>query len=177
MREVSLTDALDAKEKKFATQKSLLKTFGTTLVCFCVNYVGKIKKDAYTEIIFKEGAHAFDEAFVSKTVFKRFDFCFTGDTAYFCVDADAKEVKLALCEVEKNHPLGRLFDFDVFDQAGNGVDRQSVGLPQRKCLLCDRDARECYILRSHPTEQLKQKIIDTVDAFCRRSTKGEPNVF
>ena len=112
----------------------------------------------------------------------------TGFEAFLVVDLPAREVKRACCEIEDSHPHGRLMDIDVLERCpvepgmtgkepgmtgkepgmtGSvtaGCDRLSilsrteVGLPERRCLLCERPARECIRAGRHTTDELLARI-------------------
>lgn len=71
---------------------------------------------------------------------------------------DASELKRETCSVEEEHFLGRLFDIDVYDGEGRQICRSELGLSERKCLLCERDARQCARSRAHPLGELLEKI-------------------
>ena len=60
----------------------------------------------------------------------------------------------AVCvELEESLPWGRVLDLDVYVAPGASglreVGRGALGLPGRRCLLCDEPARECILLRRH----------------------------
>ena len=45
------------------------------------------------------------------------------------------------------------------------IGREDLGLESRKCLLCDRPARECMRARTHSTEELLAKIEEMVNSY------------
>ena len=45
------------------------------------------------------------------------------------------------------------------------LGREELGLKPRKCLLCDRPARECMRTRIHTTEELLEKYKEIVDLY------------
>jgi triphosphoribosyl-dephospho-CoA synthase len=63
----------------------------------------------------------------------------------------AKRVAVAL---EGRGPAGRVLDLDVYGPDGRQVDRASLGLPPRTCLLCAEPARECIRLQRHSGAEL-----------------------
>jgi triphosphoribosyl-dephospho-CoA synthase len=69
--------------------------------------------------------------------------------------ADAKRAALAL---EARHPGARLLDLDVYRADGSPLDRASLGLPPRPCLVCGEPARECILLKRHPTPDLLERV-------------------
>ena len=47
------------------------------------------------------------------------------------------------------------------------IGREELGLGPRKCLLCDRPARECMRARSHSTEELLEKYKEIVNLYLK----------
>jgi holo-ACP synthase / triphosphoribosyl-dephospho-CoA synthase len=72
--------------------------------------------------------------------------------------ASAERAKGLCVELEGALPWGRLLDLDVYDATGGSglrqVGRAALGLPGRRCLLCDEPARECILVRRHAPEAL-----------------------
>ena len=85
----------------------------------------------------------------------------TGYEGYFLVDGSLLDVKKACCEIENEHPYGRLMDLDVLERVGETVvpvSRERVGEQPRRCLLCDRPARECMRAHTHTFGEIVQTI-------------------
>ena len=85
----------------------------------------------------------------------------TGYEGYFVVEGTLLEVKKACCHIENTHPFGRLMDLDVLEPMGEGVapvSRDRVGEAPRRCLICDRPARECMRARLHSSVEIVQTI-------------------
>ena len=60
-------------------------------------------------------------------------------------------------ELEDIDPIGRLYDMDVLDTDGKKISREDMGLPRRKCLLCENDAAVCARSRAHSLEALTDR--------------------
>ncbi|BDU74112.1 triphosphoribosyl-dephospho-CoA synthase [Mesoterricola silvestris] len=71
---------------------------------------------------------------------------------------DPVQVKAAAVALEGLTPSGRLLDIDVYRPDGTQVDRASLGLPQRPCLLCEEPARECIRAGRHGQAELLAKV-------------------
>ena len=56
-------------------------------------------------------------------------------------------------------------DIDVLEAPGHLLDRASLGLPPRRCLLCDQPARYCMRACTHSQEELLLKIERMVADF------------
>ncbi len=74
---------------------------------------------------------------------------------------EPREVKRLCIRIETQRPAARLVDLDVYDSSGNPVDRASLGLPPRRCLVCDQPAADCQRLQRHSPE----KILEAVDGL------------
>lgn len=82
----------------------------------------------------------------------------TGPEGYISADIDPKELKRLMISLEKDHPLGRIFDIDVFDKDYNQIGRSNIGEEPRKCLMCNKDARICMREKNHSYEELIERI-------------------
>lgn len=156
--EASLPQILDAREKRVQTQKQLLETYQKPLLCFTMNIPGPQKYDRDVSLGFSVGNWLLKDALSGRKVLhhsQRREI--TGCEAYYVVDMPAKQLKLLAVELEDADAVGRLFDMDVLDTDGNKLDREGLGLPRRKCLLCDRDAVICARSRTHSVEALRDR--------------------
>ena len=92
----------------------------------------------------------------------------TGYEAYLLVSLSIPEAKAIACNVEEQHPLGRLFDVDVIQKDGAPASRKTIGRVPRRCLLCDRDARYCMRNHSHTQEEIHKRIDQLVADYVQR---------
>ena len=92
----------------------------------------------------------------------------TGYELYMVTSLSRNDAKALACDIEDTHPLGRLFDIDVFDANGIPIKRESVGYAPRKCLLCDNESRYCMRNRSHTPQQLMKKINSMIEAYVQQ---------
>ena len=63
-------------------------------------------------------------------------------------------VKERCLVIETDSPAARLIDLDVYLPDGKTIDRTSLHLPPRACLVCEAPARECIRLGRHPWTEL-----------------------
>ncbi len=82
----------------------------------------------------------------------------TGPEALFAVEAPSDELKRTLINLETAEPLGRLWDLDVIDPRLGVLSRRSLGLPVRRCILCDEAAHACARSRAHSVAELLRAI-------------------
>ncbi len=162
---ISLEQLLESRDKRAAHQRALMEKYpDCTLVCLTVQLPGSVKRDSRSLLIGGAGLAAllnkFD-GFLSNTEVKDLE---TGYEAYLMVPLSPELVKHVCCELEEEHPLGRLMDMDVIGKEGP-VSREALGLPPRKCLLCRQEARYCIRARTHTTEELLKKINQLINNF------------
>ncbi len=145
-------------------QRELLESNpGLSLLCLTVQLPGPVKRNNLSMAIAEAGVEAVRASF--KPIFEETRDLETGFEGFFLVSLSPEEAKRRACRVEDTHPLGRLMDIDVVvlcQDMPMPLGRESLGLPPRKCLLCDRPARECMRARSHNTDELLAKIEEMV---------------
>ena len=158
--EITLEQLLGARDARYARQLSLTEAWpDRTLVCLTVVLPGSVKRDARSLKVAEAAVEAVRE--VLAPTYKELRDLETGYEGYFLVDAPLLDVKKACCEIENEHPYGRLMDLDVLERVGDTVvpvSRERVGEQPRRCLLCDRPARECMRAHTHTQEEIFQTI-------------------
>ena len=157
--EVSLTEMLEAREKRAWRQRELLK-LGRTMICFTMNIAGPIKNSPLIGSGYDLGKRLLlgqlDVAGVAVSDFEEVREK-TGNECILLADAEPLAVKAITAELEDCAPIGRLFDMDVLRPDGSKVERQELGLPGRRCLLCGESAQVCARSRKHSVEELQAK--------------------
>lgn len=158
--EITLEQLLQARDDRAARQLALLKDWpDRTLVCVTVVLPGPVKRDARSLKVAEAAVVAVREMF--DPVYKELYDLETGYEGYFIVDGALLDVKKACCEIENNHPYGRLMDLDVIERVGETVvpvGRDRVGEEPRRCLICGRPARECMRAHTHSIGEIIQTI-------------------
>ena len=156
--EVSLLEILDAREKRVQTQRRLLDTYQKPLLCFTMNIPGPEKLNRDVKIGFFIGNRLLTDSLKGhKVLHRQIHTAPTGCEAFYVVDMPARELKQLTIEIEDSDAVGRLFDMDVLDTDGQKLDRESLGFPRRKCLICEKDAVICGSSRAHSVEELQDR--------------------
>jgi len=158
--EITLEQLLGARDARYARQLSLTEEWpDRTLVCLTVVLPGPVKRDTRSLKVAEAAVAAVRE--VLAPTYKELWDLETGYEGYFLVDGPLLDVKKACCEIENEHPYGRLMDLDVLERVGETVvpvSRERVGEQPRRCLLCDRPARECMRAHTHSQAEIFQTI-------------------
>ena len=146
----------DAVSEKRA---ALIKKYSLPAVTFTLNIAGEKKRSALSDFVFDAELERAG-AVLKNAVYEDRIETPAGICAFFVLKEKAavlKEKCMAL-EDEKN---GRLFDFDVTDENGVCLSREFP----RKCLICERPAKECGRNRSHPISEIERKTEEILCAF------------
>ncbi len=164
--EITLDRLLASREVRASFQRELLDRFpGKTLICLTVIMPGKVKRNTQSLIVSQAALTALIARFGSDILY----FCArdleTGFEAYLLTSLPNDEAKRAVCDIEDNHPLGRLFDMDVIAADGTPVSRQSIGRAPRRCLVCGNEARFCMRNRTHSSEELMARIDEMIGEY------------
>ena len=160
---ITLQELLDSRDRRARRQGELLSQFpGRALLCLTVQLPGPEKRNALSLKIARAGVEAIEKRF--NPVFEETNDLETGFEAFFIVDGQPLEVKKAAVEIEDTHPLGRLMDLDVIGPEGP-VGRASIGLQERRCLICEKPARYCMRAGSHTQDELIAKIKQLVSSY------------
>lgn len=77
-----------------------------------------------------------------------------GPYAIATLAAPPRNAKLRCLRIEASHPVARLLDLDIHSADARPVDRKSLGLSPRPCLLCAQPAVDCMRARRHPYPEL-----------------------
>ncbi len=165
--EISLPDLLTSRDARQARQQEWIGLHQVTLISFTVVYPGAVKDSHLVRHIFNQGLNALKQVALCRqwVLLSQQSFPLkTGPECLVAVDANAVEVKKALIEAEELSPVGRLWDFDVFDAQGQQFSRSQLNLPPRRCLICENEAKVCARHRTHPLNEIFNQIEELANA-------------
>lgn len=157
-----LSSILDAKENRAYRQAELIEKYNNSLISFTLNIPGRVKDNETYRAIHMEGLGIIKKRIEENDITILFDQernNGAGREAFIVVDRDSFSIKKLMVDIEENHPLGRIFDIDVFSNKNEQISRSDLGEDTRRCLLCDLDARLCMRAKNHTYESL----IDHID--------------
>lgn len=157
-RDVTLTEMLEAREARVRAQEALRARHGGTVVSFSMNIAGPRKDSLLIRRAFRTGQEQLEAGLRAARipVLERCErLAFTGCEALYAVDGPAPVCKAACVSIEEATPLGRLFDMDVLDREGRGLDRAAAGGSPRSCIVCGAPGRGCASRRIHSVKALQ----------------------
>lgn len=152
---------LQSREDRAQKQTEILTAYPYSLISFTLNTPGIIKDNELYRKVHKDGFEYIQKNIKDNNINIKYGEYInksTGPEGYISADINAKSLKKFMVSLEATHPLGRIFDVDVFDKEHNQISRSDLGLEPRKCLLCHKDARICMREKSHQYEELISRI-------------------
>ena len=156
-----LIDILDSRERRAKKQSLLIDKYHKPLISFTLNIPGRIKDNEVYRDIHREGMNIIRDRLkidgIDMICEEEGEYS-TGREGYIVVDKDSYDLKRIAIDIEETHPLGRIFDIDIFNSKNEQVSRSDLDSIARRCLLCDSDARVCMREQSHTYEELIQSI-------------------
>lgn len=167
--EITLDKLLASRDRRVEMQQKLREKHpNLTLVCLTVIMPGNIKRNLSSLIVSQAAINTLLNVLEGNVVDVVTRDLETGYEAYVVTNLSQHDTKLIACDIEDNHPLGRLFDIDVLDADGFPMKRETAGFQPRRCLMCDNEARYCMRNRTHTPQELNAKIKQMVDAYVQQ---------
>jgi len=165
MSEVTLSQILDARERRVQRQQALLQTHRCPIISFTMNIAGPVKTSPAIERAFYEGLAMLNLRLPAKAIRSQDTLReATGCEALLVVDLAADDVKSVCMETEESTPLGRLFDMDVITPDGTKLDRPV----QRGCIVCGAPGRGCAARRMHSVSELQSATKRIIDGYFQK---------
>lgn len=147
----NIKEILEAREQKHHEIELFLKKYKTVLV-LSINYPGPNKCNEYSLYVFEQAQKKIKEMFLLVEVIQRESFA--GYYEIYALEEDSVQVKKIAIEIEDKWELGRLIDLDVYDNQLGVLNRSSFKKENRKCFICNQDAKICGRNRTHSATEL-----------------------
>lgn len=154
---------LEARDDRQALLDGLFPTKFPATVMLSLNLPGPQKTGTRAERLFQAGEKALLGALAVQPVRRGCDAL--GPFALYRTRLQAIKVKRVGVLLETTHPAGRLLDFDVYDHCGRPLNRRTLELPPRGCLICKEPALACIRSGRHTTEELMRRAQAVIDAL------------
>jgi len=158
MREYTVNDLLEAREKRVELMARLLKKFKAPLLVMRVNYPGLKKTNDVTLNIIDAMKALICMILGEKVCFKSLQQGAEGPIFLVVVEEEVLVLKRIAIDLEEQHALGRCLDLDVYDRMGRCISRNELGYPRRKCYLCEDYAQHCVRARRHSEREVIEYI-------------------
>lgn len=159
----NLEKILAAREKRYQIRLDLHKEYNSPIIVITMNIPGPDKNNrlinkAFCKVIIEISKILAKQKIVIKK--KIVDSTPAGPESFLVLDFNGNYhvLKEKLIKIEETHYLGRLLDLDLYGIDNNPISRNSIAKKERKCLICQKDARECIIEKRHSLKELKAKV-------------------
>lgn len=146
------------REKRYYRILELIDKFDLPVLCGKINYPGKDKRTMEAIKAFTILEESLGLRFSEKSVFCEKLDGYDGNSALMVLKEDPLKAKNIAVFIEENHPLGRIFDIDVYVRDGSSIGRESMGKDPRRCIICNGDARICMKRKAHNLKDILEKV-------------------
>lgn len=158
---IAMQKMLDAKEKRYYKIKALTEKYNLPVLSFMLNIPGEDKNF--------EDAVNFHRAYIEKIknilekedikiLWEEYNNLNTGMEYLAVLNGEGKFIKEKMIGLEEESREGRLLDIDIYDKDFKQISRSSLGLSERKCIICDDIARTCIKKERHSLNELEKKV-------------------
>ncbi|WP_027307741.1 citrate lyase holo-[acyl-carrier protein] synthase [Caloramator sp. ALD01] len=162
---------LEDRERRYEETLKLIELNLGTVLCAKINYPGKNKNTECAKMAFSILRQEIYKEFDGKIkVEKKLSGC-DGDSLLLIIDLPIIEVKKRSIKIETEHPLGRIFDVDIYNKDGVPLSRGDFNIQERKCIVCGNAVRECIVKKRHSVEEVLEKVNTMIKEYGDRYDK------
>lgn len=168
----NLNELLLRREQRAYERQQLIDRYKKSLISFHLNIPGQEKDKLLYKVTLIEGLNELKKFLDRQKIelsFERIEFLSTGPEAVILVDTDCYFLKELMIIFESMHPLGRVFDLDVYNEDGIPISRSEMGFEERKCYVCDDFAKVCARSKRHDINVVIEAIDNIMTDFHSRS--------
>lgn len=162
---LAMNRMLEAKEKRYYKIKSLTEKFESPVLSFMLNIPGEDKNVKEAVDFHKKYIEKIKKLLKEnkiKILFEDYENLITGMEYIGVLEGNGREIKKLMMEIEEESDGGRLLDLDIYDKDFTQISRSSLGLPERKCIICGDTARTCIKKERHNLEELEEKVREII---------------
>lgn len=151
---------LTAREQRWHARRALVRAHGVPLLTLCLNIPGPDKNPPGAAEALALLRHSLLAALAARPqglealVHEDQGGGADGPYWHLLCALPAPELKRLAVAVESEHPLGRLADADVLDANAGAVSREHLGLPPRRCFLCEELPAVCRRQGTHTAQEV-----------------------
>jgi holo-ACP synthase len=162
----SVDDILLAREARVELQKKLMNEYKLPLLCMKVNYPGLNKNNSISNNILQNMDMIVSDIFSKKVEMKLIRNTAEGPSVTMLLKDAPRNIKDITIQVEEKHLLGRCVDIDIYDyKNGRAISRSDLGIPLRRCFICDDLAQNCVRSKRHNESEVIKFIHDSYKEF------------
>lgn len=164
---VTMEQILHHREKRVWMRERLWPDGAACAVGFGMNLPGSCKRYPLADRGFETGVKELRRIFAAEELLRAEVWCDeSGMEALFFLRAEARTIKQRTVTLEEKHPLGRLWDIDVFSRTG-AVGRKEFNLPGRRCILCGEAVNFCRYSGKHTAKEAALHCAEMLESYFR----------
>ena len=168
-QKISLDELLKRRDERQLLSDELSNRFPRTpIIYLTVNIPGPVKNNPAIERVFDFGVKAINNHLEDNnvTVLDKKEFRLSTGSEYIVIaNTDAGLLKKDMTSIEDSG-IGRLLDIDVIID-GIQISRSDLKIEERKCFLCNQNAKLCARSRKHNLDELYIWIEKQIDAHLK----------
>lgn len=169
LNEKMALEILEAREERADFIKSLIEKHKKTVVSVRVNYPGINKVNDKTKLII-DVAEKYVEKELNKYIkLKIKKTTAEGPSIILVMEKEPIFIKKVSVKIEEEMELGRLLDIDVYNEKGESLNREQVGVEKRRCFLCNQYAHICSRSKAHSIEEIEKYIENTLNIYLEKT--------
>ncbi|MDE5876540.1 MAG: citrate lyase holo-[acyl-carrier protein] synthase [Muribaculaceae bacterium] len=166
---VTLNHRLYARDVRAARQQELAAKFpGHSIIVLTAEIPGAVRNTRQNNDIGYEALRVLIERFGYRPDWLEVHELPTGFESFLVVPNDGADAKAICCDIEREHPLGRLFKLEVYGHDGKLVERRIKVDGYRPCLICGEDERTCQRMKAHTPAELDEAVDRLHNEFFHR---------
>jgi len=139
-----------------------------SVIMLTLNIPGRKKTPDGSEALFRWGKRQLEKILSAETCFDCRDNA--GWFAVLSCSEPPESVKKRTIEIETSVPAARLLDIDVYNREHRQISRTTLGLSQRRCLICHRAAMECIRNKNHDSTEIQNTAMCILAKFITSET-------
>lgn len=164
-----IDEILEAREKRYNATLELIDEYKLPVICGKINYPGDNKNTSEAQGAFDILEQLVLSSFNNDTVYKKSLSGTDGRAILMAINLNPLEAKKIAVDLEIHHPLGRIFDIDIYDLDGVSIGREKIHMEPRRCFLCNEDARVCMRKGNHSLEEVIDNINKLIQNYFKTS--------
>ncbi len=168
MHHCTIVEILEARERRQKERRQAVAIYGGTAVSVQLNIPGQVKDSKAYRNVLLVAVEAINHLVGKRNVLalkESVQFYKTGPEALFIFDVTALKLKKLMVTIEEQHPLGRLFDIDVYDEKDAPISRKLLTHEERKCFVCRDTAKVCGRSRRHDLSVVIKRINQMITTY------------
>lgn len=169
----NINEILFAREQKQLDIQMFLERYVTVLV-LSINYPGPDKCNSYSKFVYNQASQKIKQLFkIESEIYKE---GYAGYYGVFGLKEESGKAKLKSIELEDLWELGRLIDLDIYDYELGLLNRIEFNKENRKCFICNQEAKICGRNRTHSVDELISYFQRSVNQYKRSYMEKENEI-